>query len=351
MHLVRTFVSAFLAAALITGCSKKDSASSDKPASSDKGKDSPSEKPAPPTAQVTAEFFGKVVAPPGALAKLAIGQAEADARAAAPALFPKPKGDYQLSDAPFVGVNFGVGLDKETKKVSRLTLSLPAAANAKAMLEAAWGKGKDAKDSIDKPRTYWFDAATGWRAHLEQGFGDDMNLEFDKYLPAVALLGDGAEGLGFAPQGILGATVAELRTRFPTTIVETDAAKAAADQAKVGAFAGSDVAKELGEAKPSVRLDLPPTEWESYWTRIQITFGDDNKVKDVWFDLPYEAYGPAKDELKATLEKKWGAPKESKDYSGALWIYRADKPSVIVKDDDISKAWNVRISVEPAEQE
>ncbi|MCE9578164.1 MAG: hypothetical protein K8W52_33875 [Deltaproteobacteria bacterium] len=352
MHLTRSVLTAFLATALITGCGKKDASSSDKPGSGsgDTGSGAPG-KPAKPTAPITAEFFGKTVAPPGDLAKLSIGMAEADARAAAPALFPKPKGDYQLSDGPFVGVNFGVGLNKDSKKVSRLTISLPPAANAKAMLESAWGKGKDAKDSIDKPRTYWFDPATGWRAHLEQGFGDDMSLEFDKYLPVTALLGEGPDTIGFAPQGILGATVDELRTRFPTTIVETDAAKAAADQKKVGDFAGKDVAKELGEAKPSVRLDLLPTEWESYWTRIQIDFTDDKKVEDVWFDIPYEAYGPAKDELKALLEKKWGTPTEGKDLGDTIWIYRAAAPSVVVEDDTISKAWNVRISAKAHETE
>jgi hypothetical protein len=345
----RILIASALTAALLGACGKKNAA--DKPAdgSAATGSAAPGSAEAPPAKKpITADFLGKKVAPPGALAKVAWGQPEAEARKAAPELFPKAKGDFQLADAAGLeGVSYGVGLDKTKHAVSRLQLQLPPTAKPAELVAAAWGKGKDAKDSIGKPRTFWFDPATGWRAYLEQGFGDDSNLEFYKYLPATALLGDAPDALGFAPQGILGATIADLRTRFPDTLVETNAAQAAAKQKEVGNFVGKDLDKELGAAKPDVRLDLPPTEWEEFTTRIQTDWTDDGKIEDVWFDLPYEAYAPAKDELRALFEKKWGAPKEGTDLGDKIWIYRAENPSVIVKDDDISHAWNVRISSTP----
>ncbi|HEY5945769.1 MAG TPA: hypothetical protein VIV40_09770 [Kofleriaceae bacterium] len=329
----------FVSAALF-GCGKKDS--TDKAEKSDKTveKKETAKKP------LTAELFGKKVAPVGLLAKLKWASSEAEARAAAPELFPKPNTDFQLADDPSLeGVAYGVGVDKDTKKLSRMYVQIPG--SAAKLIETAWGPGKVAKDTIGRPRTYWFDPETGWRAYLEKGFGEDMNLELYPYIPAAKLLGDGPDTLGFAPQGILGATVAELRTRFPDTIVETDEAKAKEQQKKVGNFVGKDLEKELGAASANVRIDLPPTEWEQYWTRIQTYWSKDGKVEDVWFKLPYDAYEPAKEELRALFEKKWGKPKEEKEFGTAgdpIWVYRAKAPRIFVKDDTITHGWDVHLT-------
>jgi hypothetical protein len=340
MTIARLVCASALVSAALLGCSKKDA--SDKPATTDKAVETkPAEK-----KPVTADFFGKSVAPVGALAKLKWGSSDAEARAAAPELFPDKDKDFQLVSHPtFEGVSYAVGIDKETKKLNRMYVQLPA--DAAKLIEAAWGPGKAAKDKIGRPRTYWFDAATGWRAYLEPGFGKDMNLELYPYLPAAKLLGEGADAFGFAPQGVLGATIADLRTRFPGTLVETDAAKAAADQKAVGKFVGKDLEKDLGPASASVRIELPPTEWEEYWTRVETHWGEDHKIETFWFQLPYEAYGPAKDELKAMLDKKWGTPKEAKEFGTAgdpILVYRAKAPRIVVKDDNISHAWEVRVS-------
>ncbi len=339
----RIAFAAALGATLVAsaGCGKKDGA----PDKSDKTVDDRArahdDQPAAKKPLV-ADFFGKTVAPPGALAKLKWGMPGADARKAAPELF-KPGDGYALvDDATYDKVSYGVEIDKDKKIVSRMEISIPD--TAKGLVAAAWGAGKDAKDSIDKPRTYWFDATAGWRAYLAENYPGTLSLEFMPYLPAAKLLGDGADTLGFAPQGILGANIADLRTRFAATLVETDAAQAAAEQKKVGDFAGKDLDKELGAAKPSVRLDLAPTEWGEYWTRIQIEWSDDGKVEDVWFDLPYEAYAPAKAEIRALLEKKWGAPTEGTYLAEKVLIFHDKAPRVIVTDDTISHAWNVRVT-------
>src|SRR5262249_52027695 len=150
---------------------------------------------------------------------------------------------YYLVDDPTIdGVMYGVGIGKETKKVDQMSVTLPA--TAKAMIATAWGAGKDAKDSIQKPETAWFDPAGGWRAILQPGFDEkEVKLDFHPYMPAAKMLGDGPDTLGFAPQGILGATIADLRTRFGASLVEESQAQAAAEQKKVGDFVGSDISK------------------------------------------------------------------------------------------------------------
>src|SRR5215208_3055021 len=145
-----------IVAALASGCDKKKStATEDKPA------EKVVEQKTAATQPLSAAFFGKTVGPIGALTKLKWGQTEAEARAAAPELFPKANADLQLVNAEFADVSYGVGLNKETKKIDRLYVQVPA--SAAAMLTSAWGAGKEGKDSIGRPRTYWFDPATGWR--------------------------------------------------------------------------------------------------------------------------------------------------------------------------------------------
>ncbi len=346
MSISRTSIllsSTFVAAALCGGCDKKKSSDETSAKSVEKAEKTETAK-----QPLTAAFFGKTVSPPGALAKLKWGSTEAEARAAAPELFPKPDKDFQLADDKSIDkITYGVGIDKETKKLNRMYVQMPS--TGPQLVAQAWGPGKEAKDKINRARTYWFDAASGWRAYAEKGFGEDMNLEMYPYIPAAKLLGDGADTLGFAPQGILGATVDELRTRFATTLVETDQKKAEEQQKQVGNFVGKDLSKELGPASASVRLELPPTEWEEYWTRIEMhwTKGDKPVVETVWFDIPYGAYEPAKAEIKALFDKKWGAPKEEKEFGkfgDPIWVYHAKNPRIFVKDDTITNGWEVHIS-------
>jgi hypothetical protein len=298
---------------------------------------------APAKKALAADFFGKQVAPPGPLAKVKFGSSIDDAKKAAPDIFTKVGEAYYLVDDPAIdGVSYGVGIEKDTKKIDQMNVTLPAA--AKAMIATAWGAGKDGKDSIQKPETAWFDPAGGWRAIMQPGFDDkEVKLDFHPYLPAAKMLGDAPDALGFAPQGILGATIADLRTRFGASLVEESQAQAAAEQKNVANFAGSDVAKDMGAAKPEVRVTLLPTEWEEFETRVQIGWGDDGKVSDVWFDLPYQAYGPAKDELLALIKKKWGDSKDGEYLGDKAMMFRDQAPFIAVVDDEISHAWTVHV--------
>lgn len=324
-----------LTAAFVGGCSKKEGGDS-----AEKTVEKKREKADQP---VTAAFFGTKVAPVGPLAKIAWGSTPDDAKKAAPELFVKAdkKGSY-TSDPALAGVSYGVSFSKDGTKVDRLYVQIPAA--AKALVAQAWGAGAPAKDTIDRERTYWFDAATGWRAYLEAGFGDDFNVDFSQYLPAAKLLGEGPDTLGFAPEPLLGATLEQLRTRYKAQLIETDEAAAKKQQEELSKFTGKDLDKEIGKAKPSVRIDLLPTEWESYWTRVQISWDDEGKVSRFWFKLPFDAHPAAKEELKAMLDKKWGAPKEGKEFGSSgstIFIYREAEPRITVKEDTISNGWDV----------
>src|SRR5687767_14764456 len=122
MIIARTLV----ALVLVASCGSKDS----KESGSSSSKSTDGEKAAPKEKQnVDAAFFGKAVAPPGALAKLTWGSSAADAQKAAPELFPKADKDTQfVRSTEHEGVSYGVGVDKESKKLSRMYLQLPAKA-------------------------------------------------------------------------------------------------------------------------------------------------------------------------------------------------------------------------------
>jgi len=327
---------AVLVFALVPACGKKK----------DDAHDTSAEKSGTKSAKpLTAAFFGKQPAPIGLLAKLPWGTPIAEAKTKWPELFREGDKTRLVDDPAVQGITYGVSFDDETKRLDRLYIQLPVA--AKAQVETAWGPGKEAKDNIGRPRTYWFDPASGWRAYIEPGFGEEVNLVFHPYVPAAKLLGEGPEGLGFAPQPILGATIEDLRTRFKDSLVEETAAQAAETQAAVSKFAGKDLEKELGKATANARLELPPTEWEEYWTRVNLHWTDDGKVETVWFGIPFRAYPAAKDELRALFDKKWGAPTEAKEFGSTgdpIWIYRAKDPRIVVKEDTISHAWDVRVS-------
>jgi hypothetical protein len=265
--------------------------------------------------------------------------------AAAPALLPeKTAKDYQTSPIPGIeGADFAVGLDDDTKtKIDRLAITgLPA--TTPQLLAQAWGPGKDAKDSIDRARTYWFDPATGWRAYAEVSYGDEYNIEFHNYIPYTKLLGDAPDVIAFAPQGLVGKTIDELRANHKDTIVETTAEQEAQKRKDLEKFAGEKL-DELGATRADARLDLPPTEWEAYWTRIGFHWSDKNTILAVWISIPFQAHPAAKDEIFAFFKKKWGEPKEFEDLGEKAFEFRKENPRIVVKEDTITHAWKIELS-------
>ena len=337
MKLRQAMSTVVVASALLAGCGKKKE-DGDKASAS-------AVKEATPSKALTAEFFGTKPAPVGLLAKLPWGTPRAEVKTKMPEFFREEDKTKLLSDPTIKDVTYGIDFNKDTKTLDRMYVQLPKA--AKATIESAWGPGKEGKDSIDRPRTYWFDAEGGWRAHLEQGFGEEVNVVFYRYQAAAKMLGEGPDGFGFASQPIVGATIEDLRANFKDSLVEETDEEAQKKQAEVSKFAGQDLEKKLGKASANARLELPPTEWEDFWTRVHFHWSDDGKVSTFWFKLPFEAYEPAKAELKAMFDKKWGTPKEAKEYGSTgdlIYIYRDKDPRITVKEDTISKGWDVKVS-------
>ncbi len=289
------------------------------------------------------------------LTKLKWGASIDETKAAAPDLFDKPRpndkpGDVHTRLAPdpeLIDVDYSVDFDRDTKKLSGMKLEVPTA--AKAMLATAWGPGKDGKDTIGRPRTFWFDPAGGWRAYSEQGFDDQhFYVVLVPYLPVAKLLGDAPDQIGFAPQGILGATLDDLRKRFPGAIVETDQAKADKDRKELNNMMGSNLDKQLGSAKPDVKLQLKPTEFAEFWTIVNLSWSDDGHVQEASFQLAYEATPSAKADLRALIDKKWPNGKPGKWIVDQATISQVnDHYYVAVLDDTISKAWEVRVTSTP----
>jgi hypothetical protein len=332
MLFTRTLYTVVLSTSLLVGCGSKKSDDGDTSAAATKEAKKTALGPA---------FFGSKPAPIGPLAKLAWGAPKSEVKKQMPELFDGDRSKL-LPDSSVENVNYGVSFHNDTQKLDRLKVDLPA--TAKEHILAAWGPGKEAKDSIGRPRTYWFDPDTGWRAYVEPGFGDDLQLVISQYQPAAKLLGEGPDGLGFAPHPLVGATIEDLRTHYKDVLVEESDEEAAKRQAELSKFTGQDLEKELGKARASARLELPPAEWEEYGIPVNFHWSDDGKIETVYFELSFKAHPAAKDELRALFEKKWGAPKEGKRYGKTIWIYRESSPRVFVEEDTISHGWDVHVT-------
>ncbi len=222
---------------------------------------------------------------------------------------------------------FNVMFDQDSKKLASLYFGLPKD-KALDMVSKAWGKPIATKDDIDRPQQRWFNPKTGVRAVLQEGYGDDMRLEFSAYMPAEKLLG-AKPGPTFAfesKQPVLGATVEQLRKAYPGAIVE-----------------------KREEGGQSVYLDLLPTEYGDYWTRVNMTFDDAGKVRRFWFSIPFEANPAFKEPLFKLIQAKVGKLTQGKDIVGdVLFTFQDAKRRVEVKEDTISHAWS--ITVEPPEK-
>jgi hypothetical protein len=91
-----------------------------------------------------------------------------------------------------------------------------------------------------------------------------------------------------------------------------------------------------------VHLDLPPTEYGRHFTRINIEFDDDGKVKRYRIKLSYKGFPAAKDEILAQLIARWGEPKQEEEYGKTNLVF-GETPRIVVKEDDIGKGWDLSI--------
>ena len=287
-------------------------------------------------------FTSKAPALPAPYKTLKLGMTGEEAAKVFPAM---PKEDT-IKLAEYPGLYFNADFDKKSNKIKRFYFDLPK--DAEAIVIKAWGEPKKGKSSIDKPVSYWFNPADGLRATLEQGFGDKLKLEFTAYIPAEKFVGAQGKAFAFeAPQALMGATIEQLRTAYAGVLVEQSKADAEAQRKGMEKMMGSDAdkLKVMGAPKPSAYLDFPPTEYESYWTRVNLSWDDTNKVSLYRFKLAFEAYPAEKDVLLNLLKTKFGTFREEEEYGDKLLV-ASDNPRITIKEDTISEGWDV--TVEPA---
>lgn len=223
--------------------------------------------------------FGKVVAPPGDLAKLKIGMPIADAKKVAGDLLPGGKLEFETTPSGYTGMRYGVGVDDDHTKIDRIMVALPA--SGKDAVTKAWGPGVEGNCMGEDPCTYWFDPATGNRAVLEKGFRG-LDLEFKNYLPASKLVGAKPAAFAFETTPILGATVDALRKAYPTF--------------------GEEHEKD---GTSLAWLELPPVEYDEYFTRVYLDESH-GTIGSYTLTVDYRPNPKAKDAILAEVEKAWG---------------------------------------------
>lgn len=258
---------------------------------------------------LTAEFFGAHVVPPGMLANLRIGMKLDDARKQAPGLI-----DVRAGIATGVdGVRQYVATDDKLGKLRAIYLNLPA--KAENLIAEAWGPGLVATEPVGKNVLVWPDPTTGWRATLRDALGSSHDLAFDNFLPAAALFGDQPDVMDAVP--VLGSTIEELKTMFPTELSAPDK-----DRDYV--------------------VTLLPTEWERTSTKITLDISS-GRVRELRFAIPFKAHPPAHDTLLQLFTHKWGQPRPSEDGGKRILIFRDGDPRVEVVEDAEHDAWQIEI--------
>ncbi len=262
-----------------------------------------------PYHQLTADFFGPHVVPPGDLGKLRIGMPIADARTHAPGPVSMRSGIATKYD----GVREFVAIDDKAGTVRAIYLNVPEAAEA--LIGKAWGPGAAATLPVNKPVKVWHDPDTGWRATLRPALGRSRDLVFENYLPAAALFGDQPDSLEALREPVFGRTPEQVKRAYKGHIKRQ----------------GRDLV-----------VMLPPTEWDRFATGIvlDVAFG---RVRAIKLSLPWKAHPAARDTLLELFTAKWGLPEEVVDGDGPALVFRADDPRVEIREDLEHGAWQIEM--------
>jgi hypothetical protein len=259
---------------------------------------------------LTTEYFGAHVVPPGDLAKLRIGMRLAEAKAVAPGPVAARAGVATDVD----GVREFVAIDDKLGTVRSIYLNLPP--HAEDLIAEAWGPGGDSTEPVDKAVKVWPDPETGWRATLRDALGYSHDLAFDNYLPAAQLFGDQPDQLDGLHQKVLGKTVDEIKKTYKDDLTIQG--------------------KEL-------IITLPPTEWDRFGTRIELTVSGGH-VHQISLSVPWRGHPEARDTLFELFKHKWGEPQEVTDDAGkTVLVFRDEDPHVEAREDKEHGAWQIEI--------
>ncbi len=247
--------------------------------------------------------------------------------------------DDTIKDPAYPDIYFVADVGEDGKSITRLYFALPNK-DAKATVSAKWGEPL-AGEELGRELFTWFNPKKGLRASLKPGFGEDWDLEITHYRPYREFLGEGAELAFASPAPLLGADADTLRAAYPEVLIEKTQEDADADRKQLEAMVG-DKAQGLGAPKPSMHLEFGPTEYEKYWTRVNLSFDDEGKVRRFWFTLPWELNPAAKDEMMGFFESKWGKPQKTEELGEALWVF-GESPRIEIKENTISKGWDLAV--------
>lgn len=262
-----------------------------------------------PYHELTAEFFGPHVVPPGDLGKLRLGMPLAEARTLAPGPVSVRSGIALKYD----GVREFVAIDDKTSTVRSIYLNLPE--NAEELIAEAWGPGAAATMPVGKAVKVWHDPETGWRAMLRPALGRSRDLVFDVYLPAIALFGDQPDSLEALREPVLGRSVEEVKRVYKDQVTTQ----------------GRDLV-----------VTLPPTEWDRFATRVVLDIAG-GRVRAIQFAVPWKPHPAARDTLLELFKAKWGLPEEVVEDSKPALVFRKDDPRVEIREDLEHGAWQVDI--------
>lgn len=211
---------------------------------------------------LTAAFFGAAVTPPGVLAPLRPGAPRAEIAKLSP--------HHLAEHVPAGPEHVRVSLDLERGAVLRSVVITGLPANARALLEHAWG----APLSSDRGPV-WFNADRGWRAVYEPGL---HTVHLTGYVPAVRFLGPGP-GIAALARPILGATREQVVAAYPQVRV----------------------------TKQRATLALPPMEGGT--GTLEASFDPlTTRITRLSIRLPFDT-AARRDELVKLMTAKWGTPR------------------------------------------
>lgn len=304
------------------------------PASSETKTDKP---PAPVEKDPKELFATKVPELPGPLAKLKFGMTEEEVKKAAPELE-----DGYSKSKEFKETWLGYYVPDDKKKLQSVRVVVEAeGVELEKLLVAAWGEPKRGTE-LDKPKLFWFNPEKELRATMSLGYGKEKEVQFEPYLPAKKLLGEGKEKLGFETTPLLGSSYADLQKNYAQYLEVLTKEQAEKQRANIEKMMGKKL-DVLGDAVASTNIDLLPTEFGNNFTRVNPTIEND-KIVRFRVGIDHEPFPPAKDEIFAMLEAKWGKPIEEEKYGRKQFVFNAAAPRVVVEDDDISKKWDIEVT-------
>lgn len=251
-------------------------------------------------------FTGKTVTLVGPLAKLQLGTTEDEAKKAAPELFADAIG---LKSEEFEGVTFSPYVDSRSKKVESVSVFLPKG-QGEGAISGAWGPGVKVKlGGLDEVLAWWNPQAK-LRATLK---GDILSI--GPYMTLPEFLGDGADGFAFEkPQAVIGATPEQLTAAYGTA---------------------------FDNANDTIAyISMPALKYGKGRTRVSLTKRD-GKVErmQIWL-----TYGPEKDDIKKTIETKFGGPAKEIEEGVAPYTKKRLMLSDMVEIKDQKDKWYLEVA-------